>query len=110
MPNQSIYLDDETLDIAYTKCEKGELSSYIRELIKNDNHKQYTENQHEKKETILETFFFLILGITFLGLAVGTIVDVLLAINTILLVISSIFLFMFVCWKIKKYHKICKEV
>lgn len=105
--NESWSFDEKTSETMDLYCKKGERSQFLRDCVKFFH--EYQQN-HNKKQYFFQTFFFLILGIALLGLALGTLINMLVAINTIFLVMSSIVLFTQVYLNVKKYKKTNRNV
>ena len=93
-------------DVARQYCDSRELSRFLRQLIRDyDQEQKQPLTSHEKKESILQTLLFLVLGFAFFIIACSTLFDILATITTTLLILCSLFLFIYTYLNIKRYKK-----
>lgn len=93
-------------DVARQYCDQGELSRFLRQLIKQyDTEQKQPLTTQQKNESILQTLLFFILGSAFFIIACSTIFNILITITAAFLILCSLFLFIYTYLNIKKYKK-----
>jgi len=98
----------ETEEIA-KQYSNGNMSKFVRDLIREYHHKQLRIQEVEKNDNkvlFFQNIMFIFLGVTFLIFALSSIMDYLLVFNMALMVISGLLLIIYVLLNVNQHMKI----